>query len=83
MNMQLHAPGDDGERDDGERLQAILARWGSCPIADGRVARRSRTSQASLDILAVPGWDALVMEYEGLLAQRPLRPRLQLGMALG
>ena len=58
VNMQLHAPRDDGERDDGERLQAILARWGSCPIVDGRVTRRSRTSQASLDILAVPGWDA-------------------------
>ena len=58
VNMQLHAPRDDGERDDGERFQAILARWGSCPIVDGRVTRRSRTSQASLDILAAPGWDA-------------------------
>ena len=58
VTMQLHAPRDDGERDDGERLQAILARWGSCSIDDGRVARRSRTAQASLDILAVPGWDA-------------------------
>ena len=58
VNMQLHAPRDDGERDDGERLQAILARWGSCSIDDGRVTRRSRTSQASLDILAFLGWDA-------------------------
>ena len=56
--MQLHAPRDDGERDDGERLQGILARWGTCPIDDGRITRRSRTSQAALDVMSAPGGEA-------------------------
>ena len=58
MNMQLHAPRDDGERDDGERLQRIFAEWGTCPIDEGRITRRSRTFQAALDVMAAPGGEA-------------------------
>ena len=58
VNVQLHAPRDDGEREDGERLQRIFAGWGTCPIDEGRITRRSRTDQAALDVLSAPGGDA-------------------------
>ena len=56
--MQLHAPRDDRERDDSERLQKILAAWGTRPIDEGRITRRGRTSQVALDVMTVPGGEA-------------------------
>ena len=56
--MQLHAPRDESERDDSERLQRILAAWGTCPIDEGRITRRGRASQAALDVMTVPGGEA-------------------------
>ena len=78
VNLQLHAPRDDGEREDGERLQQIFASWGRCQINEGRVTRRSQTSQAALDFLAVPGADAgcLGVEFKCQLAQWPVGSRV-------
>ena len=62
VNLQMHAPRADGEQDDGELLQRILAAWGACPIGEGRATRRGRTNHVSLDFLAAPGAEAWTWE---------------------
>ena len=72
--MQIHAPRDDSEGEDVERLRRLLGAWGTCPLSMGHATRRGHLSSASLDILAAPGAHAWLWTA-ATVAPRRLKPR--------